>query len=342
MILAQIFPWSIWDCLWLAPLALLLDLLFGDPRLPWQHPVCLIGKILNTAEKISRNFAAKGASGARQAAREKAAGFISLFLACAFVYIAVFLLEIIPYIGIIFAIYFAWAGLAMGCLLDTGKIVLARLESGNIEKAREGVAWLVSRDVSQLDFTLLRKTLADTLSENFTDAFLAPFFWLVLTGPAGLWLYKTVSTMDSQWGYLTPSWKNLGYAGAKGDDSLAYIPARLSPIALWLAHKLAVAKKSWRGRWPGFKRIARDAAGMPSPNSGWPMAACAWLCAGRMAGPSVYFGSVVQKGYIGPENAAPWDKKRLASLMRLMFWGAICGGALVWLPLMIISSILRQ
>lgn len=65
-----------------------------------------------------------------------------------------------------------------------------------------------------MDRPLMRKTLADTLSENFTDALLAPFFWLLLAGPVGLWMYKAVSTADSMWGYLTERWRWLGWAGA--------------------------------------------------------------------------------------------------------------------------------
>lgn len=61
------------------------------------------------------------------------------------------------------------------------------------------------------------------------------------------------------------------------------------------------------------------------------MAACAWLCWGRMAGPSVYFGELVHKGYIGPASAKAWSENSLRALMRLMLWGAVCGGCLLWL-----------
>lgn len=340
----MILPWSVWDCCWLAPVALILDLMFGDPRLPWPHPVCVIGSCLHMAEKIGRRFAGKASSSETVAWREKFTGFLTLILLCSGAYVIVLCLEILPYVGAIFAIYFAWAGLAMGCLLDTGRIVLERVENEDLKSAREGVGWLVSRDVSCMARNLLRKTLADTLSENFTDAFLAPFFWLVITGPAGLWLYKTVSTMDSQWGYLTPRWRFIGYAGAKGDDVLAWLPARLAPAALFLVHTLAhipgrFLPPVWEGHWPGYNRIRHDASGMPSPNSGWSMAACAWLCHGRMAGPSIYFGELVQKGWIGPDVAPDWDRCRLAALMRLMWLGTFGGAALVWFPCVILANL---
>ncbi|MDO5484543.1 MAG: CobD/CbiB family cobalamin biosynthesis protein, partial [Desulfovibrionaceae bacterium] len=200
------------------------------------------------------------------------------------------------------------------------------------EHAREALSWLVSRDTSQMDRPLMRKTLADTLSENFTDALMAPFFWLLLTGPVGLWLYKAVSTTDSMWGYLTVRWRWLGWAGARGDDLLAFIPARLSAVLLWLTDALLrrfrPAARCWSGAWPGLRVVARQAGGMPSPNSGWSMAACAWLCGARMAGPSVYFGHLVDKPWLGPSESGAllWDEGLLRGLCALMRAGAALGG----------------
>ena len=63
------------------------------------------------------------------------------------------------------------------------------------------------------------------------------------------------------------------------------------------------------------------------------MTACAWLCRARMAGPSVYFGELVDKPRLGPpeDEAAPWDKVRLLALCALMRHSAACGGLLLWL-----------
>lgn len=277
--------------------------------------------------------------------RGRAAGAIALLACCAIVGGAVWGLISLPWGGGLFALYLAWAGLAMGCLLDTGRETISRTESAPLPEARVAVSWLVSRETGQMDRSTLRKTLADTLSENFTDAFVAPFFWLCLCGPAGLWIYKTVSCFDSQWGYLTPRWKALGWAGAKLDDLLAWIPARLGALSLFLCDKiysLFPSSRSWRGSWPGWKVIAKDAKGMPSPNSGWSMAACAWLCDGRMAGPSVYFGELVPKAWLGPpgENAG-WDRLKLASLLRLTRSAAIIAGIIICVAGIILWSVAR-
>ena len=334
--LASVPPWSVWECWWLAPCALVLDLLLGDPALPWPHPVCLIGKCLSRLEDPARRF---GVAGRHATLRLRLAGVTVLALLCAGTGVCVWLLVSLPGAGGLFALYFAWAGLALGSLTRIGREVALAVESAPLPEARVALARLVSRDVSALERPMLRKTLADTLSENFTDAFLAPWFWLLVAGPVGLWVYKAVSTGDSMWGYLNERWRWLGWAAARADDALAFVPARLSVLALWLADaaaRLLPALRGWRGRWPGLAVVGGQARGMPSPNSGWSMTACAWLCGARMAGPSVYFGELVSKPWLGPPeaDAAPWDAARIDALLRLEQWGATCGGLALWLVLL--------
>ncbi|GFH63484.1 MAG: cobalamin biosynthesis protein CbiB, partial [Candidatus Desulfovibrio kirbyi] len=242
--LSCIFPYSVWECWWLAPLAFTIDLCFGDPKLLWNHPVCLLGRVLNALESPARSLLHAQTQGqiyglgAPCCLTNRLPGCFCLLalVLCAALSVRAALAP--PFLGTLAAVYFSWSGLALGSLLDAGRETLACVETDAGQQAREALSRLVSRDVSGMDSTLLRKTLADTLSENFTDAFLAPYFWLLVTGPVGLWCYKAVSTGDSMWGYLTERWRCLGWAFARCDDALAYIPARFSVVVLWLTDKI--------------------------------------------------------------------------------------------------------
>ena len=400
--LSLIFPWSVWECWWLAPLALVLDLWLGDPALPWRHPVCFVGKLLDALEGPARRFMLGGPAEKqteKQRLRGRLAGAAALAVLTLCTGLAVWGLSSLPLLALPLAVYLGWSGLAMGSLLQTGRTVLERVEYAPLPEAREALSWLVSRETGEMDRPLMRKTLADTLSENLTDAFTAPFFWLLLGGPVALWCYKAVSTADSMWGYTTEKWRWLGWAGARADDALAFIPARLAALSAALAHVLALllahvlayalARLSmqggvqggiqggarggsfcarqraraarlarlarlaratglpvWPGRWPGLGVVARQAKGMPSPNSGWPMTACAWLCWARMAGPSVYFGVPTPKPWLGPSAedeahyglSATWDARRLSALCSLLWWSTLCGGLGLWLAALVLVS----
>lgn len=68
------------------------------------------------------------------------------------------------------------------------------------------------------------------------------------------------------------------------------------------------------------------------------MTACAWLCGARMAGPSVYFGEMVDKPWLGPPpdeghpgaSSAMWDAHRLLALCSLLRQSALYGGLVLW------------
>ncbi|MEG2171850.1 MAG: CobD/CbiB family cobalamin biosynthesis protein [Desulfovibrionaceae bacterium] len=297
------------DYWWLIPVAFFLDMAFGDPPLPWRHPVCIIGNILHGLEPWARRAGASRPVGL--------ACMIFTVTLCAY---GVYILTALPVAGLVFSIYFAYAGLATRALLQSCEEILTVIEEGSLEEAQQALSRVVTRDTTVQDRDTLRKSLADSLSENVTDAVVAPIFWLLVGGPVGLWGYKVVSTMDSMWGYKIDKWRRLGWAGARMDDVLAFIPARLAVLFLWGAGTLAQVPQRNGGRWPGFAVVARQAGGMESPNSGWPMAAASWLLGARMGGPTVYFGALNNKPWVGlpAEEAQPWDAPRLRALLILV------------------------
>lgn len=294
--------------------ALAVDLVVGDPHsLP--HPVCLLGKGAHSIEKLARKtpglMRLKGL-----------AGMLVLALGAGGV---AYGLTALPLVGIVFAAYLAYAGLALGQLLREARGVVRLLEAGNLVQARHALSMLVSRETEHLSEAEVRAGLAETLSENLNDGFVAPFFYLVLGGPALLWAYKAVSTLDSMWGYMTDEYRDFGWAAARTDDLLAWIPARLTAVFMlfvgwcmgWQTH----------GLWENIKT---DAAKSSSPNAGWPMAAGAWLVGAAMGGPAVYFGEVKHKPILGPEERG-WDGRAMRRLLSLvLFTGLALAAAMLF------------
>jgi len=186
----------------------------------------------------------------------------------------------------------AWgAALALGLLL---KPLLAwrmlRDEVLAVESAlgeslvagRARLAWLVSRDVQQLDAAAVRESAIESLAENLSDSVVAPLFWFVLLGLPGAALYRFANTADAMWGYPGMRggryWQWAGKWAARADDVLSWLPARLTALLLWLAAGGCV-------RWAALRAQARVT---PSPNGGWPMGAMALALGVRLAKPGVY------------------------------------------------------
>jgi adenosylcobinamide-phosphate synthase len=151
----------------------------------------------------------------------------------------------------------------------------------SLPAGRARLAWLVSRDVSDLSEGEVRESAIETLAENLNDSVVAPLFWFAVAGLPGAALYRFANTADAMWGYKGErhgrDWTWAGKWAARADDVLSWLPARIT------AALLAVPGAGKRLlKLPGQARVT------PSPNGGWPMAAMALVLNVRLAKPGVY------------------------------------------------------
>ena len=300
--------------------ALTADMIVGDPH-RFPHPVQALGWLLDKEEGLAR----------RMGGSLRWWGIFFTLLNALGVLVVVGLLTAIPVLGLFIGVYLAFAGLSLGQLLTEAKVVAAMLDRGDLAGARRALALLVTRDTENLDEQELRKTLAETTSENLCDGFVAPFFFLVVGGPALLWAYKTISTMDSMWGHKTEAYEQLGCFPARADDVLAWLPARLTALFM-----LGWARLSRKDKPFPFDEVREDASKTDSPNAGWPMAAGAWLAGATMGGPARYHGEIKDKPMLGPADA-PWSGGKTRSLIELVRSSALLGAACMYLYALMVA-----
>ncbi len=311
--------------LWLAVLvgaAVLLDLAFGDPRL-LPHPVRFLGALATSMEPLLRQAA--GQAGDRRKGLRRAGTFGVFFLALG-AGAGAWGLSSLPSVGLIFALYLSYAGLALGSLLREGEKVRKRLFGDrDLPAARPALAMLVSRETRDLDSQGVMRGLAETMSENANDGFVAPCFYLVLGctlggsmewGVGALWCYKAVSTLDSLWGYKNDKYRDFGRAAALADDVLAWLPARIAALAM-LGTATFERRVDLKDVFPLWRSIKADARLVESPNAGWPMSAAAWLSCAWIGGPAVYFGELKDKPQLGPTQNE-WTESRMQILFSLV------------------------
>jgi adenosylcobinamide-phosphate synthase len=146
-----------------------------------------------------------------------------------------------------------------------------------------------------MDVAACRRAAIESLSENFVDGYLSPVFWYLLLGLPGLLLFKVASTMDSMVGYKTPLYLRFGWCGARLDDVMNYVPARLAWLLLGLAampFRGLSSRKAWSVGWSQHSIL-------PGPNPGWSEATVAGALQRRLIGPIWKDGAVVTEVWIG-------------------------------------------
>ena len=73
-------------------------------------------------------------------------------------------------------------------------------------------------------------------------------FWFALLGGPGAVLFRLANTLDAMWGYRTERLRHFGWAAARIDDALGYVPSRLTALSYALFGQTRRALACWRRR----------------------------------------------------------------------------------------------
>lgn len=259
-------------------LAMLLDAALGEPRWLWDkltHPAILMGQLIGALDKRFNDGTNRKAKGAA----------VMLALALGAMALGALLQIALGPIGqiIICAILLAQKSL-MDHVSAVGNALRLSLGDG-----RRAVAQIVGRDTTNMDASAVCRGAIESGAENFSDGVIAPAFWFAIGGLPALMLYKITNTADSMIGYKTERHIDFGWAAARFDDVLNFIPARLTAILIWALNPRTSPLAIWS-----------DAGLHRSPNAGWPEAAIAHTRDIALSGPRSYFGKATNDPFVNP------------------------------------------
>ncbi|UWQ97405.1 adenosylcobinamide-phosphate synthase CbiB [Rhodobacteraceae bacterium M385] len=288
---------------------MVLDALVGEPRWLWSrvtHPIVLIGRLIGWCD---RRFN-RGAQGRNGVLVMVGLGLGAIALG--------WLIAALP-LGWLWQILIAAALLAQKSLVQHVAAVADGLRRSLDEGKRE-VAMIVGRDTGPLDAPAVARAAIESAAENMSDGVVAPAFWFLLGGLPGLLLYKVTNTADSMIGHRTPEHEAFGWAAARLDDVLNYIPARLTALLIALTHGMAA-----------LRCANRDGGKHRSVNAGWPEAAMASTLGLSLSGPRAYGGEMTADAALnegGTRDATPGD---IAAAVGVLWrvWAALLIGALL-------------
>ncbi|MDU4861784.1 MAG: adenosylcobinamide-phosphate synthase CbiB [Terrisporobacter othiniensis] len=271
-----------------------LDLIIGDPY-SFPHPVRFIGKLISFVEKQIRKIATSDKA-------LKIAGFFLWFvvvgvtLGSTSIVLRLFQFNKITYFLVNSILIYTT--LATKCLKDESEKIYKVLKTGDLDKSRIQLSYIVGRDTTNLSEKEIVRATVETVAENTVDGIIAPLFYGFIGGAPLAMAYKAINTLDSTVGYKNDKYYYLGFASAKIDDIANYMPARLGVLLLSIGSLFVGFNFK-----DALKIGIRDRKNHKSPNCAFSEGAVAGALGIQLGGTNVYFGKEVYKPTIG-------DKKR--------------------------------
>jgi adenosylcobinamide-phosphate synthase len=297
--------------------AVLLDALLGEPA-RW-HPLVGFGR---WAQYFERRL---NADTTRSPLAQRLLGALAVTAAVGPWVLLVAVAGALPalhYWVAVAALYFA---LGHQSLRQHAQRVQKALEAGNLDEARVQVSYMVSRDTAKMDARAVAAATVESVLENGNDAVFGALFWFVVAGAPGVLLFRLSNTLDAMWGYRTSRYLYFGWAAARFDDLLNFVPARLTALTYALIGSTRSALHCWRVQAPQWD----------SPNAGPVMAAGAGALGVGLGGGAYYHGEWEERPPLG--LGAPPDAGSIRAALRL-----VRSGVVLWLLLVMAGELIAH
>jgi adenosylcobinamide-phosphate synthase len=295
----------------LAVAGVIVDRVFGEPST--RHPLVAFGKLATRIEaRMNTGF------------RARPAGILAWLLAVVPpVAVSALVVSVLPFsLACIVHVVLLWFALGARSLRDHIAPIARALGCGDLATARTLTARIVSRETADADEGALCRAAVESTLENGNDAIFGALFWFAIAGGPGALGFRLANTLDAMWGYRTPRYLRFGWAAARFDDVLNFVPARLTAASYALLGDTRAAWHCWRTQAPLWD----------SPNAGPVMASGAGSLNVLIGGAAVYHGTVETRPILG--EGMPAMPRHVVAALRL-----VQRTTFLWLVILLILSI---
>ncbi|WP_283789122.1 adenosylcobinamide-phosphate synthase CbiB [Bermanella sp. WJH001] len=306
--------------------ALVMDCVLGEVKR--HHPLILFGNFALRCEAVF--YPKKDTGNQTMLMRGALCWCVSVLIPSGVLFAVYFISP--KFLQIPFTVVVVYFAIGARSLAEHGQAVAAGLMHQDIEDAQQQLSRIVSRDTQDLNETQISSATVETITENTHDAVIAPIFWFLVFGVAGVIVFRLANTLDAMWGYKNKRYEYFGKFSARIDDVLGWPSARLTVL-------LFVCVSVFKRPVSGLGQIYTWAKRWYSPNAGPVMAAGAYVLNVCLGGPVPYHGVLKSRPWLGDSvTAQPPRAEHIKHAIHLMYQSTyafvfilLIVGAIQWL-----------
>ncbi len=126
------------------------------------------------------------------------------------------------------------------------------LESGDVLMAATHLEAMTGKTAADVTESSIAQTTVEAVLKHANTAVMAPLFWFILFGPVAVVLQRLTALLDRLWGHRSAQFAEFGWAAARLNDLLGWVPARITALSYGIMGSFEDALHCWRrqaGMW---------------------------------------------------------------------------------------------
>ena len=189
------------------------------------------------------------------------------------------------------------------------------LARGQLGPARELMAGFVRRAPGRLDLHGVARAMIEGSARRFNTTIVAPAFWYLLFGLAGVLAYRAAEAVAEALAVPTPRNAAFGFSAGRLAGAMNLLPAMLAGLMLALATLFVPTARPLGA----LRALGREAFKHRSIAAGWPVAAVAGGLTLSLAGPRHYADGSIARSVDRHRHRAG-DARATSTACSTCFW----------------------
>jgi adenosylcobinamide-phosphate synthase len=137
----------------------------------------------------------------------------------------------------------------------TARAVGDALDAGDFEEAETQFKELTGKSSPDITEAGIAHATVEAVLKQGSALVISPLFWFLILGPVGAVLQRLASILDKLWGHRYERFVDFGWAAARLDDVLQWVPARITALSYGIMGSFEDALHCWRRRMGAWSDI---------------------------------------------------------------------------------------